>query len=62
MFEEFINRHVRILKRDGYTKYGTVLAVDSNFIKLCFDDGRVEFINFSEIGTIAMYNSGEGRA
>lgn len=57
MFEEYVNRKVRIIKTDGFVKYGKLLSCDNEakFVKIEFDTSvKTEFISFSAISAISL--------
>ena len=56
MFEAFLNKNVRILQTDNFTKYGFVESVSGGFISLRFDDGRLEMIREERVLTIGEVN------
>lgn len=53
---QFIDKHVRIIQQDGFTKYGTVKDIDDTFIHIIMDNGRPDSIaldfvrNITEVG------------
>lgn len=54
MFEDLVGKKVRILKTDDYTRVGTLISVENKFLKIEHDKtGRVEYINESEVSSIA---------
>lgn len=57
MFEEYLSKDVRVVKKDQFVKYGILVYADNSFIKLRFRDGRVETIAISEIASL-IENSG----
>ena len=53
VFEELLNRKVRIVQPDGYVKYGTLERVDGAFLYLRYDSGQLDIINSSHITSCA---------
>ena len=51
MYEELINKHIRLVKTDDYVLWGHFFQEDTvqKVIKIRFDDGRVRVISYSEI-------------
>jgi hypothetical protein len=58
MISNLIGQRIKIIKRDGYVKFGKLLDEDHNFIKLLFMDGREELINKEEISSMAKDEKG----
>lgn len=59
VFEVFLGKKIKILQKDGYMKYGVLLAIDNNqFLKIEFLDGRIEFINVEIVLSVSL---NEGR-
>ena len=57
VFEEYVNKKVRIIKTDGFVKYGRLLFSDNEtkFVKIEFDVmSKTEFIAFSAISAISL--------
>ena len=52
--QDFLLKNVKVTKRDGYLKFGTLMDVSDSFIELKFRDGRTEFINKSEISQVIL--------
>jgi len=52
MFEELLNKKVRVVQSDGYVKFGIFEREDSDFIILRFDDGRQDYVNKTQIVSI----------
>ena len=51
---DWIGKRVKIVMRDGFTKYGLVKEQDTNFIVIEYGNGRVgvEQIALSEVAAI----------
>lgn len=47
-----MNKHVRIIQKDDFTKYGTVEKVDENFVYLKHDNGKSDAISIKFISSI----------
>ena len=45
MYQEFLGKDVLVVYLNGYKKFGHVLAIDSQFLKLRYYTGNVEMIN-----------------
>ncbi len=51
-WDELINKRVQIIKIDGFKKHGILLEIDSDFVKVQFYDGRIEYIAMPAIASI----------
>ena len=53
MFEEYINKYIRIVKKDNFSKYGLLLSVENGYLKLQYNDGKVEYVALDQVGSIS---------
>lgn len=53
MFDQYLNKHVVVIQKDGFRKFGVFIASDYIFIYLKFKDGFPHGIAISEIKDIA---------
>ena len=49
MYQEFLGKDVLVVYLNGYKKFGHVLAIDSQFLKLRYYTGNVEMINLQSL-------------
>lgn len=52
-FENFVGHYVRIIKTDGFARYGILVEIKKNYAYLRYWDGKQEAISSSLISTIA---------
>jgi hypothetical protein len=52
VFEEFLNKNVRIRQDDGFVKFGFLEKIENDFLFLKFRDGKLSMIHRSDISGI----------
>lgn len=52
VFDDLIGKDVLIIKKDGYVKYGKLLEVADDFLKLQYKDGSIAYVRIVEISSI----------
>lgn len=52
LLESYQNKKIRLVRKDGWVKFGRVVSIDVLFLRLRFDDGREESIAISEIAQV----------
>lgn len=55
MWNEFLNKKIRVTKTDGYIKYGILTGIEDNFIFLKYDDFRTVTIQKTDISHIELF-------
>lgn len=54
VFEEYVGKPIRLVKKDGWIKYGLLLEIENGFLKLKYDrNERIEYIAVSQISEIS---------
>jgi len=54
MFEELLNKKVKVIMKDGFVKYGTLIKCENNFIKLLFKNNAFENINLDDVKVVKL--------
>jgi len=54
MLSGFLGNRIKIVKADGYVKFGILRGEDDNFILLEFRDGNREMINKRDISSLKL--------
>lgn len=55
MFEGVVGKYCRIVKTDGFIKFGTVDEVNAKFVKIVYAD-KEEYISFDVITSLSVVN------
>ena len=51
-WNSWIGKKVKLVLKDGYTKYGTLVSAETPFIEIEFRDGKRELLNMADITAI----------
>jgi small nuclear ribonucleoprotein (snRNP)-like protein len=54
MFEELLNKKVKVIMKDGFVKYGILIKCENNFIKLLFKNNDFENINLDNVKVVKL--------
>ena len=60
LFDEYVNKKIVIILRNGFRKFGTLLACDGEFVSLSFNDGSTQFIARREINELFLDKKTDG--